>query len=76
MHSTPAMANKGFFGSFLDNLKQEYDKDKEMKENLKRFRAKAKELEESDALRKAREKFVSDAHARPSERRSGSGRSI
>uniref|UniRef100_A0A6Q2YHV4 Mitochondrial import inner membrane translocase subunit TIM44 n=1 Tax=Esox lucius TaxID=8010 RepID=A0A6Q2YHV4_ESOLU len=48
---------KGFFGGFLDNLKQELSKNKEMKENIKKFREEAKKLEESDALNQARRKF-------------------
>lgn len=50
---------KGFLGEFLDNLKQELNKNKEMKENIKKFREEAKKLEESDALRQARRKYVS-----------------
>ncbi|XP_015795239.1 mitochondrial import inner membrane translocase subunit TIM44 [Tetranychus urticae] len=48
---------KGFFGQVLDNIKQEIAKNKEMKENIKKFREEAQKLEESDALKKAREKF-------------------
>lgn len=44
----------------LENIKQEFEKNKEMKENLKKFREEAQKLEESDALKKARKKFVSD----------------
>lgn len=51
---------KGFLGEFLDNLKQELNKNKEMKENLRKFREEAKRLEESDALQQARRKYVSD----------------
>lgn len=51
---------KGFLGEFLDNLKQELNKNKEMKENLRRFREEAKKLEESDALQQARRKYVSN----------------
>lgn len=49
---------KGFLGGFLDNLKQELNKNKEMKENIKKFREEAKKLEESDALQQARRKYV------------------
>lgn len=42
----------------LDNIKQEFEKNKEMKENLKKFREEAQKLEDSDALKKARKKFV------------------
>ncbi|XP_030640089.1 mitochondrial import inner membrane translocase subunit TIM44 [Chanos chanos] len=48
---------KGFLGEFLDSLKQELSKNKEMKENIKKFREEAKKLEESDALKQARRKF-------------------
>nr|XP_061791236.1 mitochondrial import inner membrane translocase subunit TIM44-like isoform X1 [Nerophis lumbriciformis] len=48
---------KGFLSEFLDNLKQEMSKNKEMKENIKKFREEAKKLEESDALRQARRKY-------------------
>lgn len=50
---------KGFLGEFLDNLKQELSKNKEMKENIQKFRDEAKKLEESDALKQARRKYVS-----------------
>uniref|UniRef100_A0A6Q2WXF8 Mitochondrial import inner membrane translocase subunit TIM44 n=1 Tax=Esox lucius TaxID=8010 RepID=A0A6Q2WXF8_ESOLU len=48
---------KGFFGEFVENLRQEFGKDSEMKENIKKFREEAKRLEESDALQQARRKF-------------------
>lgn len=48
---------KGFLGEFLDNLKQELNKNKEMKENIKKFRDEAKKLEESEALKQARRKY-------------------
>lgn len=50
---------KGFLGEFLDNLKTELNKNKEMKDNIKKFREEAKKLEESDALKQARRKYVS-----------------
>lgn len=50
---------RGFLGEFLDNLKQELNKNKEMKENIKKFREEAKKLEESEALKQARRKYVS-----------------
>ena len=46
-------------GEFLENLKQELNKNKEMKENIRKFREEAKKLEESDALKQARKKYVS-----------------
>ncbi|XP_060796496.1 mitochondrial import inner membrane translocase subunit TIM44 isoform X2 [Neoarius graeffei] len=48
---------KGFLGEFLDSLKQELNKNKEMKENIKKFREEAKKLEESEALQQARRKY-------------------
>uniref|UniRef100_A0AAX7STW2 Mitochondrial import inner membrane translocase subunit TIM44 n=1 Tax=Astatotilapia calliptera TaxID=8154 RepID=A0AAX7STW2_ASTCA len=48
---------RGFLGEFLDNLKQELNKSKEMKENIKKFREEAKKLEESEALKQARRKY-------------------
>ncbi|KAH7643615.1 mitochondrial import inner membrane translocase subunit TIM44 isoform X3 [Dermatophagoides farinae] len=49
--------NKGFLGQIFDNLKEELDKSKEMKENLRKFREEAQKLEDSEALKKARKKF-------------------
>ncbi|XP_062380237.1 mitochondrial import inner membrane translocase subunit TIM44-like [Sardina pilchardus] len=48
---------KGFLGEFVDSIKQELNKNNEMKENIKKFREEAKRLEESDALQQARKKF-------------------
>ncbi|KAL6469469.1 hypothetical protein MHYP_G00229930 [Metynnis hypsauchen] len=48
---------KGFLGEFLDSLKQELSKNKEMKDSIKKFREEAKKLEESDALQQARRKY-------------------
>ncbi|XP_036410322.1 mitochondrial import inner membrane translocase subunit TIM44-like [Megalops cyprinoides] len=48
---------KGFLGEFVDSLKQELNKNKEMKENIKKFREEAKKLEDSEALRQARRKY-------------------
>ena len=53
--STP---KKGFIGGFFDNLKEEFNKNKEMKDSVKKFREEAKKLEESDALKEARKKYV------------------
>ncbi|MEQ2260574.1 Mitochondrial import inner membrane translocase subunit TIM44 [Xenotaenia resolanae] len=50
---------KGFLGEFVDNLRQEFSKNQEMKENIKKFREEAKKLEESDALQQARRKYKS-----------------
>lgn len=42
----------------MDNLRQEFSKNQEMKENIKKFRDEARKLEESDALQQARRKYV------------------
>ncbi|XP_058797531.1 mitochondrial import inner membrane translocase subunit TIM44 [Phymastichus coffea] len=47
----------GFITKFIDNIKQEMQKNKEMKESLKKFREEAEKLEQSDALKSARQKF-------------------
>lgn len=46
-----------FFSQFIDNLKQEMDKNKDMKDNIKKFREEAHKLEQSEALKSARHKF-------------------
>lgn len=53
-----ASGRKGFLGEFVDNLRQEFGKNQEMKENIKKFREEAKKLEESGALQQARRKYV------------------
>ncbi|XP_043284250.1 mitochondrial import inner membrane translocase subunit TIM44 [Venturia canescens] len=55
-YSNPAR-RPNFFSQFLDNIKQEMRKNKEMKESLKKFREEAAKLEQSDALKSARQKF-------------------
>jgi hypothetical protein len=49
---------KSFFGGIVDNLKEEFNKNKELKDSVKKFREEAKKLEESDALKEARNKYV------------------
>ncbi|KAH0554289.1 mitochondrial import inner membrane translocase subunit TIM44 isoform X2 [Cotesia glomerata] len=46
-----------FFSQFFDNIKQEMQKNKDMKESLKKFREEAEKLEQSEALKSARQKF-------------------
>lgn len=53
-----ASGRKGFLGEFVDNLRQEFSKNQDMKDNIKKFREEAKRLEESDALQEARRKYV------------------
>ncbi|XP_046551523.1 mitochondrial import inner membrane translocase subunit TIM44-like [Haliotis rubra] len=48
---------RSFISQFLDNIKQEIAKNKEMKDNLKKFKEETDKLEQSDAIRKARQKF-------------------
>jgi len=55
--SAQAPRPKGFIGTFVDNIKEGMNKDKQMKENLKKFREEKDKLEQSEALLKAREKF-------------------
>lgn len=47
----------GFFSQVIENIKDEMQKNKEMKDNLKKFREEAQKLEESEALKAARQKF-------------------
>lgn len=48
---------RNFIQQVIDNIRQDFKKNKEMKESLKKFREETQKLEESDALKKAREKF-------------------
>ncbi|XP_055343448.1 mitochondrial import inner membrane translocase subunit TIM44-like [Paramacrobiotus metropolitanus] len=50
-------SGRGFFGQIVENIRQEFSKNKEMKESLKKFREEAEKLEQSDALQQARKKF-------------------
>ncbi|XP_033342394.1 mitochondrial import inner membrane translocase subunit TIM44 isoform X2 [Megalopta genalis] len=56
LYSNPAR-RPSFFSQFFENIKQEMQKNKEMKESLKKFREEAEKLEQSEALRSARQKF-------------------
>lgn len=46
-----------FISRVIDNFKQELEKNKEMSDNIKKFREEADKLEQSDALKSARQKF-------------------
>lgn len=46
-----------FISRVIDNFKQELEKNKEMSDNIKKFREEANKLEQSDALKSARQKF-------------------
>ncbi|XP_060642132.1 mitochondrial import inner membrane translocase subunit TIM44 [Anolis sagrei] len=48
---------KGFISGFVENIKAELAKNKEMKESIQKFRDEAKKLEESEALQEARRKY-------------------
>ncbi|XP_054625367.1 mitochondrial import inner membrane translocase subunit TIM44-like [Dunckerocampus dactyliophorus] len=54
-----ASGSKGFLGEFVDSIRQELSENREMKENIKKFREEAKRLEESNALQQARRKYKS-----------------
>lgn len=41
----------------LKNIKEDYERNKEMKENLAKFRQEAQKLEEAEPLQKARQRF-------------------
>jgi len=53
----PPEKPKSFMEGVFSNMKEEFKKNKEMKENLRKFREEAKKLEESEALKEARGKF-------------------
>lgn len=55
-YSTPSR-RPSFVSRFIENIRQDIAKNKEMKESLKKFREEAQKLEESDALKKARQKY-------------------
>ena len=48
---------KSFLGGFFEQLKEEYSKNKEMKDSIEKFREEAKKLEQSEALKEARKKY-------------------
>lgn len=52
-----AARRPGFFQQVIKNIKDEFSKDKEMKETLKKFREEADKLEQTEALKMARQKF-------------------
>ncbi|KAL7851163.1 hypothetical protein AOLI_G00215190 [Acnodon oligacanthus] len=58
-HRYASGGRKSFLGEFLDSLTQELSKNKEMKENIQKFREEARRLEESEALQQARRKYKS-----------------
>ena len=58
IRSLSTQRNRGFLQNLVDNLKEGFNKNKEMNESIKKFREEAKKLEESDALKDARKKYV------------------
>ncbi|XP_034484516.1 mitochondrial import inner membrane translocase subunit TIM44 [Drosophila innubila] len=56
LYSSPGR-RPGFFSQFIDNVRTEMDKNKEMKDSIQKFREEAQKLEQSDALKSARQKF-------------------
>ncbi|XP_014665323.1 PREDICTED: mitochondrial import inner membrane translocase subunit TIM44-like [Priapulus caudatus] len=56
-HVSQQPQKPGFFGQIFQNIKQDLDKNKEMQDSLKKFRKEADKLEQSEALKKARQKY-------------------
>ncbi|GFY42600.1 mitochondrial import inner membrane translocase subunit TIM44, partial [Trichonephila inaurata madagascariensis] len=52
-----APERKGLFTRIVENIKEDINRNKEMKENLKKFREEAEKYEKSEALQKARQKY-------------------
>jgi len=50
--------HKSFVRNLIENLRHEFERNKDMKDSLNKFRAEAQRLEESDALKAARDKFT------------------
>lgn len=50
-------SRKSFYERVVDNLKSEWSQNKEIKENLEKFRKETQKLEETESLKQAREKF-------------------
>lgn len=59
---------KGFFSSIIENIREDIAKNKELKDNIKKFKEESQKLENSEALQAARRKF----HAIESEASKGS----
>lgn len=50
-------SQKSFYARVVENIKNEWSQNKEIKENLEKFRKETQKLEETDALKQAREKY-------------------
>lgn len=48
---------KGFLARVINNLRSEFSQNKDMQENLEKFRIETQKLEETEALKQAREKY-------------------
>lgn len=53
----PPPEKRSFLGQIFKNIKEDYERNREMKENLAKFRQEAQKLEEAEPLQKAREKY-------------------
>lgn len=49
--------SKGFLGRVIENIKNEFSQNKEIKDSLEKFRKETQKLEETEALKQAREKY-------------------
>ncbi|KAI3380712.1 hypothetical protein SNEBB_010296 [Seison nebaliae] len=59
-HSSPiSCSGENFLSKLINSIKSDFDKDKEMKDNIKKFRQEAQKLEETDTMKKMREKYDS-----------------
>lgn len=52
-----APKQKGLLGKFVDNLKEGFQRDKEMQKNIKKFQEEAEKFEESSAFKTAKKQF-------------------
>lgn len=48
---------KSFYSRVIENIRNEWSQNREIKENLEKFRKETQKLEETEALRQAREKY-------------------
>lgn len=48
---------KGLLGKFIDNIREGFEKDKNMQDNIKKFQEEAEKLEESSAFKSAKRQF-------------------
>lgn len=55
--STNHNPQQGFFARVLQNIKKEFEENKDIKDGLEKFRKETQKLEETEALKRAREKY-------------------